>query len=254
MTPAPPHAGPPRAGPTAATTRLYLEDARRKTALAVVTGQAGGGFTLDRTLFHVHDARYHHRQPCDRGHALVAGSKLKIVKVAWDARGLLVHRISGDAPLPPAGAKAQLHLDAPRRELQARAHTLMHVLLAALAEARAEHLEPVEVVGGGEVRCRVKARDLSKVEARVRELVATRAPIEISWMPRDEAAKRATPQHVPFSMVASDEPTVRMVRIGEWSALPCDAPLVEHVWQVGDVKFAPPQVTREGVRLRAKVA
>lgn len=247
MTPA------PRA-PLPATERIPLSDARRKTALAQVTGHSAGGFLLDRSLFHAHDARYHHRQPCDRGHALVGGSKLKIVKVGWDSHGRLVHRISGESPLPRVGEKAQLHLDADRRELQARAHTLLHVLLAALAEARATHLEPPEVVGGGEVRCHVKARDLTKVEARVRALIATRAPVEILWMPREDLAKRATPQHVPLDVVGADEPTLRVVRMGDWSVLPCDAPLVEHVWQVGEVRFAPPQPTRDGVRLRAKVA
>lgn len=233
------------------TERLWLQDARRKTALAVVTGHHAGGFTLDKSLYHASDARYHHRQPCDRGHAVMDGSKLKVTKVGIE-RGVLVHRTP--SALPAVGAKAQLHLDADRREQQARAHALMHVLLAALAEQRAEHLAAPEVVGNGEVKLHVKARDLAKAEARARQLLATRASVEVAWMPRDEAAKRATPQHVPLDAVAPAEPTLRMVRMGDWSLLPCDAPLVEHVWQVGEVRFAPPQPAREGARWRARVA
>lgn len=234
------------------TERLPLTDARRKTALATVTAHRAGGFVLDRSIYHAADARYHHRQPCDKGHALVDGSKLKVTKVGLD-RGVLVHRTP--SALPPVGGKAQLHLDADRREQQARAHTLLHVLLAALAaEPRVEHAEPPEVVGGGEVKLHVRnVRDLAKAEARARQFIATRAPVEVAWMPRDEARKRATPQHVPLDAVAPEEPTLRMVRVGDWSLLPCDAPLVEHVWQVGDVRFAPPQPTREGARWRARV-
>jgi len=232
------------------TERLWLQDARRKTALASVTGHHAGGFTLDKSLYHASDPRYHHRQPCDRGHALVDGSKLKVHKVALD-RGVLVHRT--ESALPPVGARAQLHLDADRRGQQARAHALMHVLLAALAEQRADHLAPPEVVGNGEVKLHVRARDLARAEARARQLLATRAPVEVVWMARDDAARRATPQHVPLDAVAPDEPTLRMVRMGDWSLLPCDAPLVEHVWQVGEVRFAPPQPVRDGARWRARV-
>src|SRR5439155_22338885 len=50
----------------AVTQRLYLEDARHKTALATVTAHAAGGFTPDRTVFHAADARYHPLHPHDR--------------------------------------------------------------------------------------------------------------------------------------------------------------------------------------------
>ncbi|HEX2022389.1 MAG TPA: hypothetical protein VHH36_06720, partial [Candidatus Thermoplasmatota archaeon] len=120
------------------TARLHLDEPTRKTALATVTAHAAGGFLLDRTVFHASDPGYHHAQPDDRGHVLADGHKLKIARVHWD-RGLLVHRTTG--PLPGIGAKAQLHLDAERRDLQARAHALMHLLVAALAAERCELLE-----------------------------------------------------------------------------------------------------------------
>lgn len=225
---------------------------RARTALATVTSHASGGFTLDKTIFHAPDARYHHRQPCDRGHAVVAGSKLKIHKVGWDGQGRLIHRT--DSKLPPVGAKAQLHLDGERRDVQARAHTLMHLLLQALAEARAEHVGAPEVVGGGEVRAHVRLRgDAGGVAKRVDALVAARSPVESLYMTREDVARVVTPQHVPLDVVGGDAPTLRVTRIGA-CVLPCDAPLVEHAWQVGSVAWAATAPSRDGsVQLRARV-
>jgi Ser-tRNA(Ala) deacylase AlaX len=238
--------------PRAPTQRLYLEDPRRKTALASVTAHAAGGFALDRTVFHAADPRYHHAQPCDRGHVVAEGHKLKIDKVGWD-KGRLVHRTHG--PLPAVGAKAQLHLDAERRALQARAHALAHLALSALAALRAECVAQPEVVGGGEVRFAARLRSVAPADVarRVAQLAGARLPVEASWMPRDEAEKRAIPQAVPFARVAPEEPTLRVVRIGE-SLVPCDAPLVERSSDVGEARWAPP-VVKDGVaRLRARVA
>lgn len=238
---------------TTPTQRLYWEDARRKTALANVTARYAGGFLLDKTLFHAADKRYHHAQPSDKGYLVAEGHKLKIDRVTLD-KGLPVHRTSG--PVPSAGAKAQLHLDWDRRWLQARAHTAMHLLIAALVEQRAELLSQPEVVGGGEVRCVAKYREAPekawpKTVARVRQLVDARLPIETSWAPRDEI--RATPQGVALAGIAPDEPTLRVVKIGTASLLPCDAPLVDHSWQVETIRESPPVPAREGVRLRLKV-
>lgn len=237
------------------TQRLYWEDARRKTALANVTARYAGGFLLDKTVFHVADKRYHHAQPCDKGYLVAEGHKLKIDRVTLD-KGLLVHRTSG--PVPAAGAKAQLHLDWDRRWLQARAHTMTHLLIAALVEARAEILAQPEVAGGGEVRCVAKFREAPekawpKVVSRVRQLVDARLPVEASWSPRDEAEKRVTPQAIALRAIAPEEPTLRLVKIGPTSVLPCDAPLVDHSWQVETFCEFPPLPAKEGgTRLRLK--
>lgn len=238
------------------TVRLYWEEPTRKTALATVTGRASGGFTLDRTVFHAADTRYHHLQPEDRGYVLVDGSKRKLERVFWDAKGRLVHRTAG--PPPPVGAKAQLHLDAPRRELQARAHTAMHLLVAAVEEQRGTWLEAPRVVGGGEVRLAASFREapqvaLQKVLDATRRRIAERHPVAATWAPRDQAAREVSAHVVALGAVAPDEPTLRLVRCGD-SCLPCDAPLVEHAWQVGELRPTQYQPRADGVRWAVRVA
>lgn len=248
--------------PPPATERLYLEEPRRKTALATVTGHASGGFLLDRTVFHAPLRGYHHDQPCDRGHVLAEGHKLKIDKVLWDDRGRLVHRTSG--PLPPVGAKAQLHLDAPRRDLQARAHAAAHLLAAALVEQRAELLAPPRVVGGGEARLLARFRPADLAHATPRELAAravaraqqmadARVPVEARWATRDDAARHVAPHAPPLDDVMPGEPTLRLVRMGDACTMPCDAPLPENTREVGRLQLTLVQANRDGARVGARV-
>lgn len=238
------------------TQRLYWEAPQAKTALATVTGHRAGGFTLDRTIFHAALPSYHHAQPCDLGHVLAEGHKLKLTKVAWD-RGELVHRTSG--PLPAVGAKAQLHLDAPRRETQARAHAALHLLIAACAELRAQLLDAPSVVGGGEARLHARFREppqtaLPKVVARAQQLANARETITASWATREDAAQRVTQHVAALDAVAPGEPTLRLVQCGSASVLPCDAPLCAHTWEIGTLKLGLVQPRAEGLRFGVKVA
>lgn len=248
--------GRPRSTPVVPLTeRLYLENPKAKTALATVTGHAAGGFLLDRTLYHAADASYHHPQPCDLGHVLAQGHKLKLDKVFWD-RGRLIHRTSG--PLPAVGEKAQLHLDAPRRDKQARAHAAMHLLVAAIAENHGTLLSEPTIVGGGEVRLHARFREphataLPKVMQRANQLVQAREAVHAFWAPRDEAQRHVTHHVVALDAIAPGEPTLRLVKTGARSVLPCDAPLVEHTWDVGEVKLTLVQPKPEGVRFGARV-
>ena len=239
------------------THRLHLEDPQRKTALATVSGHASGGFLLDRTLFHAADPQYHHLQPEDRGHLLAEGHKLKVPRVFWDQARRLVHRTTG--PLPAVGAKAQLHLDAERRQQQARAHAAMHLLVAAVHEQRGELLEPPRVVGGGEVRLHARFREppaqgVARVLDRAMDHARQRHDVVPEWAPRDDAHKRVTHHVVALDAVASDEPTLRIVRIGDASVLPCDAPLVANTREIGAMRQTLFQPRHEGVRWGVKVA
>lgn len=241
---------------SALTERLYWSNPRAKTAIATVTGHAAGGFTLDKTLYHAPLTGYHHAQPCDLGHVLAEGHKLKLDKVFWD-RGRLIHRTSG--PLPAVGARAQLHLDADRRDLQARAHAAMHLLVAAAAEARATFLDAPSVVGGGEARIVARFREdpktaLPKFLARAQQLADARDDIIARWAPRDDAAKLVTDGPVPTDAVAPEEPTLRLVQCGAKSLLPCDAPLCAHTWEIGPMRLGLVQRRGEGVRIGVKIA
>ena len=239
-----------------ATTRLYWESPTAKTAIATITGHAGGGFTLDRTLYHATLPGYHHAQPCDLGHVLADGHKLKLTKVQWDTKGRLIHRTSG--PLPSVGAKAQLHLDAERRSRQARAHAAMHLLVTAAAEHYAAFIEEPFLVGGGEARLTARFREdpwtvLPKVVARAQQLADAREGVVARWVPREDVPKLASHEPVPLADIMPGEPTLRIVQCGKRSLLPCDAPLCAHTWEIGALKLGLIQKKGDGVRFGVKV-
>ena len=239
------------------TTRIYWENPTAKTALATVTGHAGGGFTLDRSLYHATLPSYHHAQPCDLGHVLAEGHKLKLDKVYWDPKGRLIHKTSG--PIPAVGAKAQLHLDVERRERQARAHAAMHLAITAAAENYATFLDEPFLVGGGEARITAKFREdpktvLPKVLARAQQLADARDDILMKWAPRDDAAKMISHEVVALDTIAVEEPTLRLVQCGKRSLLPCDAPLCAHTWEIGRLELALVQRKGDGVRFGLKLA
>lgn len=233
---------------------LHLENPKAKTALAQVTAHAGGGFVLDKTIYHAARPGYHHAQPCDLGHVLAEGHKLKLTKVAWNLRGELVHRTDG--PLPAVGAKAQLHLDAPRRELNVRAHAAAHLLARLVVDARGTMLSPPAVVGGGEARIHARFREDPRVAVpllieRADARIAARDPIEVVYAPRDEAAKQVDDQGLALDAVMPSEPTLRLVRC--CGALPCDAPMPERVSDIGALALKLLQVRADGVRFGARV-
>jgi Ser-tRNA(Ala) deacylase AlaX len=72
-------------------------------------------------------------------------------------------------------------------------------------------------------------------------------------MTREDAARFGSPQPWPLSEVDPAEPTLRVVRIGDVSTLPCDAPHVESTREIG--RFVLPEAERRGeaTRLLARV-
>lgn len=187
---------------------------------------------------------------------LAEGHKLKLARVHWD-RGRLVHKTHG--PLPAVGARAQLFLDAERRVRQARAHAAMHLLIAAVAESRGRFVDTPAVVGGGEVRLHTKLREdaavaLPKLLARGQQLADAREDVTARWLPRDEAAKLVTESPTPLDDIVPGEPTMRVVQCGAKSLLPCDAPLVDHTWEIGAMKLTLAQKKSDAVRWGVRVA
>lgn len=238
------------------TTRIYWEQPQAKTALATVTGHASGGFLLDRTLYHAAIPGYRHAQPCDLGHVLAEGHKLKLSKVFVNERGQIVHRTDG--PLPAVGAKAQLHLDAPRRELQARAHAALHLLVTAAAESYATFGDAPQIVGGGEARLVCSFREearaiLPRVVQRAQQLADAREDILAKWAPREDAEKLASHEPVPLGEIMPGEPTLRLVQCGKRSLLPCDAPMPARTFEVGALKLTLVQQRSNAVRFGVKV-
>src|ERR1051326_5695456 len=111
-----------------ATERLWVTEPRRATALSKVTAVRGHAFALDRSLFAPTSVLHRHPQPQDMGTIWLGGEKRRLERT-FLKDGALWHQLRGT--VPTVGEQAQCQLDADRRLLASRAHTALHLLLAA---------------------------------------------------------------------------------------------------------------------------
>lgn len=227
------------------------------TALARVTAVAGRRFSLDRNLFAPASRSHRHPQPADRGTVWWQGSKRKLERASW-RNAVLWHDARG--AVPEVGETLQCHLDVERRLLASRAHTAMHIFLAALwaASGPALRRDP-EVKGSGSFRLDLAApivpRDLAAVLERVRDFVAKDHRITRSHVARGAEmhgvdAQRFEPPD-PFPGPAT---SVDVVRIGDVCSYPCDGTHVERTGKVGRIVIAQARAAAGGFTIVVKVA
>lgn len=134
----------------------------------------------------------------------------------------------------------------------------MHLLLAASAEAHAVFTDAPSVVGGGEARVVAKFREkpetaLPKVVARAQQFADARDDVTTRWATRDDTAKMMTAEPVRLHDIMPGEPTLRLAQCGKHSLLPCDAPLLQHTWEIGRLQLAMVQRRGDSVRFGVKV-
>ena len=234
-----------------ATQRLWVTDPRRSTCLATVAATRGAAFALDRTLLAPASRAHRHPQPADRGTLWWEGEKRWVERV-FERDGELWHVVPGF--VPPVGAQVNLHLDGERRLPASRAHTAMHLVLAALARLDAPPVaaDP-EVRGGGTFRIPFREppapATLAAAIQQVRAWVAADLPVQRDFWTQPMRA-RLTPQrfHPPDPTPGADE-VYPVVLVDGACAYPCDGTHVARTGQVGGV-----QVARHGASVQFAVA
>src|SRR5688572_16710335 len=174
-----------------ATQRLWITEPRRATALAKVVAVRGRAFALDRSLFAPTSVLHRHPQPADKGTIWLSGEKRILARV-FQKDGALWHELRGT--VPDVGDQAQCQLDADRRLEASRAHTAMHLLMAALHRANAPPLaRNPEVRGGGSFRldlaAPVEPRQLADCLAQARQWASQDRPVVREHLARGHEAK-----------------------------------------------------------------
>jgi misacylated tRNA(Ala) deacylase len=141
---------------------------------------------LDRTVFYARGGG----QPGDTG------------RIRWDVGeaavsdtfkrdGRHLHRIDGDAGLPPVGARVHAEIDWERRHLLMRTHTALHVLSGIVwrdydAKVTGGNMEPGEARMDFELEA-MSAEFGREVEAKLNEALASDRPVRVLFLPRAEA-------------------------------------------------------------------
>ncbi|MES2154900.1 MAG: hypothetical protein V4510_07165 [bacterium] len=222
-----------------ATERLWLTQPRRSTCLARVVAVRGDKVAFDRSLFAPASHAHRHPQPHDTGTVWVEGEKRRMDR-AFLRDGTLWHHIRGR--VPAVGAALNCQLDQDRRERASRAHTAMHLLIAAVQGASGPALagEP-SVKGGGTFRLEfatrhIPAPDLAAWLARANTWVQEDHKVSVEHVLRELAARALDVQRFdPPHAYPGPDLTIDAVRIEGVCAYPCDGTHVERTGRVGRI-------------------
>lgn len=235
---------------------LWLQEPGRKTCLAHVTGTRGPAFLLDRSIYAPASHAYRHPQPPDRGEVWLGGDKRVLTRVFWE-RGELRHVVRG--AVPARGSKVNCHLDAERREATSAAHTAMHLVLSAFARARLGGLTAEPAVQGGRQFiltarwARWSPEALKELLDRANAAAQDKLLVTAAYATRDGLHGVDVQPFRDALLFPGPESTLRVVRIGDASALPCDGTFLDTTARLGRIVARDARASEQGWRVRFQV-
>lgn len=190
------------------TDQLYLRDAYLRQMDATVVAVDGPRVALDRTAFYATGGG----QPHDTG--TIDGRRVLEVSKSG---GAIWHLLEGEAQGPPEGSRVRGEIDWDRRHALMRTHTAMHLLCGVIWN---EWAVPVT---GGNMEPLAGRMDFEfdplpdGFAARVEEMVAAEIradrPIEVSFLPREQAMDDPALIRTKVSLIPTDVREIRVVDI-----------------------------------------
>jgi misacylated tRNA(Ala) deacylase len=213
------------------TEKIYSTQAYEKSMAAQVvrTDAEDNRVLLDRTVFYPGGGG----QPHDLGELWIGEDRLQVVRVTADRDGVW-HWLEGG--LPATGTTVRGELDWERRYKMMRTHTAMHAMCGVIWRRYG-----VPVTGGnmdaGEGRLDFELHDWNpdhrpEIEADLNAELASRLPVEVSFLPREEADLDPSLIRTKVSLLP---PSLREVRVIDIVGLDRQADGGTHVDSTGEV-------------------
>ncbi len=234
------------------TERVYSTDqyARDVDATVVDLDRDDGRVLLDRTVFYPGGGG----QPHDTGELTIGDDRLAVVRVAEDARGVW-HWLEGG--LPTTGTAVRGEVDWERRYRLMRTHTAMHALCGVVWERYASpvtggNMEP----GVGRLDFELPdwdPEDKASLEEELNEQLAAARPVEIAFLPREEADQDPSLIRTKVSLLPASLTEVRVVDIVGLDRQADGGTHVADTTEVGRVRIAKVESKGRGFR-RIRVA
>ena len=220
------------------TDRIYSTDAyaRELAATVVEVDEERGAVLLDRTVFYPGGGG----QPADRGALWVGDDRLAVEKVAQGGRGVWHVLGGGDGTrmvLPAVGTELRGELDWDRRLRLMRTHTAMHALCGVVwdrfqSPVTGGNMEPGEGRLDFEIGDWDRERDQQPIEDELNAQIAAARPVEISFLPREEADQDPSLIRTKVSLLPD---ALREVRVVDIVGLDRQADGGTHVADTGQV-------------------
>jgi misacylated tRNA(Ala) deacylase len=229
------------------TERIYSTDqyARSVDARVVDVDPDEGRVLLDRTVFYPGGGG----QPHDVGELVLGDDRLSVVRVAQDGRGVW-HWLEGG--LPPVGTEIHGEVDWERRYRLMRTHTAMHALCGVVwgrfhSPVTGGNMEP----GVGRLDFELPDWDpeaKEPLEAELNAQLAAARPVEIAFLPREEADQDPSLIRTKVSLLPASLRTVRVVDIVGLDRQADGGTHVASTTEVGRVRIAKVESKGKGFR------
>jgi misacylated tRNA(Ala) deacylase len=229
------------------TERIYSTDqyARSVDARVVDVDPDDGRVLLDRTVFYPGGGG----QPHDVGALVLGDDRLSVVRAAQDGRGVW-HWLEGG--LPPVGTQLHGEVDWERRYRLMRTHTAMHALCGVVWErfhspVTGGNMEP----GVGRLDFELPDWDpeaKEPLEVELNAQLAAARPVEIAFLPREEADQDPSLIRTKVSLLPASLRTVRVVDIVGLDRQADGGTHVASTTEVGRVRIAKIESKGKGFR------
>ena len=234
------------------TEQIYSVDsyAPEMTARVVGADADDGRVLLDRTVFYPGGGG----QPYDIGELTIGDDRLRVVRVTQDSDGVW-HWL--EAGLPKVGTDVKGRIDWERRYRLMRTHTSLHALCGVIWERFRSPVTGGNMAPGhGRLDFELPQwdpEDRDPVEQALNEAIARHHPVEISFMPREEADLDPSLIRTKVNLIPA---SVRRIRVVDIVGLDRQADGGTHVnttGEVGRVRITKVQSKGRGFR-RIRVA
>ncbi len=224
---------------------LYYQDQYQKEFEAKVVKVIGDQVVLNQTCFFPEGGG----QPADSGHLMFDGKEAEVVDAQKLAK-VVVHKLKGS--IPKEGTKVKGILDWEKRYSLMKNHTATHVIGGAAKRVLGLHVWQFGTQKGVESSRldishyrRLSLEEIQKIEVLANEAIQRSIPVDVEWMPRNEAEKRYGFRLYQGGAVPGKE--IRVVRAGDWDVEACAGTHLKNTGELGFIKIIHSERVQDGV-------
>lgn len=230
----------------AETELLYYQDQYMKEFEAKVLKVLDDEYVvLDRTCFYPEGGG----QPADKGDLVFNKNRVEIVDVQKVGR-VIVHKAHGTPP--KVGSRVKGVIDWDKRYSLMKNHTATHVIGGAAKRVLGQHVWQYGTQKGHESSRldishyrRLTLGEVQKIETLANEAVQRNIPVEIVFLPRNEAESRYGYRLYQGGAVPGKE--IRVVRAGDWDVEACAGTHLRSTGEIGFIKIVHTERVQDGV-------
>ena len=188
-------------------------------------------------------------QPADHGYLVFDKTRTEVVDVQ-KIGNVIVHVVKG--LVPQEGDEIKGVFDWERRSSFMKHHTATHVIMGAARRVLGEHVWQAGAQKGAERSRldishfkRLTKDEIHEIERLANQAVMRNIPVEISWMPREQAEKRYGFRLYQGGVVPGRE--IRVVKTKGWEVEACGGTHVKSTGEIGFVKIVRTERIQDGV-------